>query len=327
MTRPVSVIIPVYNAGGFLSDSCASALAQSETGEVLLVEDGSTDQSLEICMHSAQNDARVRVLRHPGGVNRGAAASRNLGMRAARCPLIAFLDADDYYLPGRFARACELLEADQSLDGVYDAVGVVFENSEAESWWRRTRKTDLTTLDALVPPEDLLECLLASEHGHFCTDGIVFRKGLADRTGGFPEHLKMAEDTCLWLKMACAGRLAGGVLDKPLAIRRVHGENTIVRHGGRAAYFEYAARREVLRWLPRDLRTPGRLQLLRAATLNWRLRYLHTTFKMDSRHLPYFASVATLLLGHPLLLRDPYFRHCAKEAAGLLALRDYLKRG
>lgn len=83
----------------------ASALAEPETGEVLLVEETSPDGALAVCEQLAARDERVRVLRHPGGENRGAAASRNLGIQQASCLFIGFLDTDDYYLPGRFTTA------------------------------------------------------------------------------------------------------------------------------------------------------------------------------------------------------------------------------
>ena len=99
----VSVVIPVYQAAAFVEQAVESALAQPETGEVLLVEDGSGDGSLAECERLAAGDGRVRLLRHPNGENRGAGASRNLGIEQSTCPLVAFLDADDYYLLGRFA--------------------------------------------------------------------------------------------------------------------------------------------------------------------------------------------------------------------------------
>ncbi len=99
----VSIIIPVYNAAAYVREAVESALIQPETGEILLIEDNSPDDSLRICQELAAKYDKVKLLRHPNGENRGPGASRNLGMRNARSPILAFLDADDYYLPGRFS--------------------------------------------------------------------------------------------------------------------------------------------------------------------------------------------------------------------------------
>ena len=98
----ISVIIPVYNAEDFVTLAVESALAQPETGEVILIEDGSPDNSLTICQELEEKYNKVRLLRHPHGRNKGAAASRNLGMKswrryvlitAARSTCTAFLAA------------------------------------------------------------------------------------------------------------------------------------------------------------------------------------------------------------------------------------------
>lgn len=127
--RMVSVVIPVYRAPAFVRMALESALAQPEMSEVLLVEDGSPDDSLAVCEELRSLHSRVRLLRHPGGANRGAGASRNLGIETATAPYVAFLDADDYFLPGRFARDVALLEQDAGVVGVYRVMGSVTDAS------------------------------------------------------------------------------------------------------------------------------------------------------------------------------------------------------
>src|SRR5210317_669111 len=94
----ISVVIPVFNAERYVESAVESALRQSETAEVILVEDNSPDNALEICQRLEAQDPRVRLFRHGDGKNHGAGESRNLGIRNARCDYIAFLDADDYYV-------------------------------------------------------------------------------------------------------------------------------------------------------------------------------------------------------------------------------------
>lgn len=100
-TRPdVTVVIPCYRGRRFIAEAVASVLTQEGgTTEVVVVDDGSDDDSAAAVEGIA--DRRVRLLRHD--VNRGIAAARNTGLKAARADLIAFLDQDDWWLPGRLA--------------------------------------------------------------------------------------------------------------------------------------------------------------------------------------------------------------------------------
>lgn len=274
----VSVIIPVYNAERFIETAVRSALEQPETAEVLVIEDGSTDRSLQVCERLAREDDRVRLLRHPGGENRGEAASRNVGVRAARCELVAFLDADDFFLRGRFERPLEMLAANASLDGVYEAVGTQFESEAMRGWWATHRGSNLTTLVTEVPPEQLLDALITYEHGFFCNGGIVVRRALFERTGLFDVDLRMCCDTAMWLKMAAVGTLAGGRLTEPVAMRRMHGENAIVMNRTRHKWYAARMAWTVLRWgLDR------RLEHRQLMSMVWQVATLHRELQEDAR--------------------------------------------
>ena len=98
----ISVIIPVYNASAFLKKAVESAIQFEEVKEIILVEDGSTDHSLEVCEILENEFGAVKLFQHPDKGNHGAGATRNLGLEKATGDFIAFLDADDYYLPNRF---------------------------------------------------------------------------------------------------------------------------------------------------------------------------------------------------------------------------------
>jgi len=82
---------------------------QEYVHEVILAEDGSSDNSLVVCTALAEANPKVKLFRHPDGKNRGAGATRNLGVLNAQCDLIAFLDADDIYLPKRFNQPVSVL--------------------------------------------------------------------------------------------------------------------------------------------------------------------------------------------------------------------------
>ncbi len=221
---PITVIIPVYNAEAFLESSVRSAVDQVEVGEVLLIEDGSTDRSLATCRQLAEREPKVRLLQHLNGANRGAGASRNLGLMEAKYELIAFLDADDYFLPNRFAVSYPILRDRPEVDGVWEAVGTeLIATATVDRQFKQ-----LTTIKYAVAPKDLFSIIIRpGDPGHFCTDGIVFRRSLLDRTGLFNAELRLHQDTDLWIRMAYFGTLVPGKFDEAVAVRRVHDNNRI----------------------------------------------------------------------------------------------------
>ena len=103
----VSIIIPTYNREQLIARSIKSVLNQTyQDFEIIIVDDASTDNTEEVI--SNFNDKRIRYIRHEK--NKGAAAARNTGIRAARCDYIAYQDSDDEWLPEKLARQMELLE-------------------------------------------------------------------------------------------------------------------------------------------------------------------------------------------------------------------------
>lgn len=219
----ISVIIPVYNAAAYLEKAVKSALFHEQVKEVLVVDDGSTDSSLALMRQLHQFDARVKVLQHEKGINRGRSASRNLGLKMATQPYIAFLDADDYYLPNRFDKDQELFFTNSNCDGVYNAIGAEFYTTtkafELEAF-------KLYTVTEPIVPEALFETLLSGQKGHFSILGLTVKKAVFERVGFFNEALKVAEDTEMFWKMALLFHLYSGTIDEPVAVRGVHDTNS-----------------------------------------------------------------------------------------------------
>ena len=109
----VSAIVIFLDAKRFFEEAIESIIGQDYADwELLLVDDGSTDGTADIARRYAEVDPlRIRYLTHPGRENRGMSASRNLGIREARGEYVAFLDADDTWLPGKLARQVAILDS------------------------------------------------------------------------------------------------------------------------------------------------------------------------------------------------------------------------
>lgn len=225
----VSVVIPVYNAVAYVTQAVESALAQPETAEVLLIEDGSPDNALEDCQALAEKYDKVRLLRHPNGENRGAGASRNLGMSNAQFDFIAFLDSDDYYLPGRFAQAMKVFEDHPDCEGVYEAIAMYIEDEEGWQRWQESGKPQesIKTVKELINPEELGIELIRGGNGYFHLNGLVIKKVVLEKSGFMNEDLRVHQDTDFMVRAALTARLYPGSIDKPIAMWRVHDANRI----------------------------------------------------------------------------------------------------
>lgn len=216
----VSVIIPVYNGEKFINRSLNSVLNLDNVGEIIIVDDGSNDNSLDICKSYEKKYSKVKVLTHFNNENKGVSASRNLGIKNSRFDYISFLDCDDIFLPNRFERAEELFSKDKSIDGIYEAIEINYS-------FDNQRK--LYSISKELNHKNLFHYLLRGTYGHFSTDGIILKKSLFDNFGFFDEDLRLHEDSLLWLKFSYHGKLVAGNINKPVAIAYRHSSNSIYK--------------------------------------------------------------------------------------------------
>lgn len=303
MGGAVSVVVPVYRARPYLVAAVESALAQPEVAEVLLVDDGSDDGSGALCRELARADRRVRAVAHPGGGHHGAGAARNRGVEEARSACVAFLDADDWYLPGRFAVGVPLLEASPSVDGVYEAAGVAFEDEDARQAWQAEGGRALLAVRRGVSPEDLLGVLVDGREGTIFTGAVLVRREAVLDVGGFDPSLPLGQDTALWWRLAAARRLVGGELERPVAIYRRHSGNRSSLGCPGHDRAPLAVAESTWAWSIRTGRGAGQQALLRRAVLDRALS------APPGRRLALGARLATtarILSRHPRLAAEPY---------------------
>lgn len=297
----VSVVIPVYNAAPFVQKAVESALQQSVVKEVILVEDRSPDSSLEICQRLERQDHRVRLFRHPNGENRGAAASRNLGVRMATAGYVAFLDADDYYLHNRFNETGKKFAGDRRIDGVYEAIGLHIYSEYGMNRYEayKGRKMDpgqLITIKESIQPEDLFERMLFNNVGIFHANGITARREFLIKIGLFDEDLNIVEDTVLWFKMAYHGRLVAGNISEPVARQGIHDMNREPEMQPALLFKKYERLFEYFV----DKPVPKRI----VRTFFMRMMSYHPLRKADFK-IPVFAKAELLFLMFLVIVRRP----------------------
>lgn len=237
----ISVIIPARNAAAWLPRAIASAV--HPCAEILVVDDGSTDDTAAVLARMARSLPALRVL--PGG-GRGVAAARNTGIAAARAPLIAFLDADDAWRPGKLDAQLALHRARPELGFSFTDYRHVTEPGEDRgpcfAFWPRfgAEVRGETAPFTLTRPLDQL--LAENVVG---TSTVVARRDLLERLGGFDRLIGASEDWDLWLRLA---RLAPvGCVPQVLADYTLHRAGNL--SGARGARVE-AMRRVIARHAP-----------------------------------------------------------------------------
>ena len=116
-------------------------------------------------------------MQHPDKKNHGAGASRNLGLALASSEFVAFLDADDHFLPHRFEQDLLIFKNEPETDGVYGAIGVHYHDEIGKQQFQRTVDLEITTINFRILPQDLFNSLLfRSGVGHFSLDALTLRK-------------------------------------------------------------------------------------------------------------------------------------------------------
>jgi cellulose synthase/poly-beta-1,6-N-acetylglucosamine synthase-like glycosyltransferase len=306
----ISVIIPVYNAAPFVEEAVASALCQPETAELLLIEDGSPDASLLKCQTLVQTDPRIRLFRHPKGKNRGASASRNLGIVNARCDYVAFLDADDLYLPNRFSVARSLFGKSPGLEGVYEATGTRFESEDAECRWKEMNGPLITTVKAGVPADSIFEQQSPmGSAGHCHLNALTVKRSVFDKSGLFDVDVDFGEDTVFFMKLAACARIQVANVGVPVAMRRVHATNRITRI--RSAHEDWILQMAVWLTVYRWLRTNSPDAEREKLVLNRMLWQAHGTVTGDcapfKRFLISLYRYVQTLCREPVLIRERVF--------------------
>jgi glycosyltransferase involved in cell wall biosynthesis len=211
MTQPaaggfplISVIMPCYNAERFVAEAVDSVLNQTYPNvELIVVEDGSTDDSLEVLR---RYDKRIRLLTQK---NTGPDAARNLGLAHAQGQFVAFLDADDWW-------------SQDSLQKLYTALAAHPECAVAYCGWQKVGNLERGT-HPFVPRDyeqpNKVELLLTGG-APWPIHAALTRKAHIDRAGGFSQDLIASEDYDLWLRLVATHRVA--LVPEVLAYYRFH---------------------------------------------------------------------------------------------------------
>lgn len=229
----VSTVIPVYNAEKYVTRAVESALQFPFVVEILLVEDGSIDNSLNVCKGLATRYAdKITIIQHKDSRNLGAGHSRNVGLQNAKGQFVSFLDADDYYLPNRFDKDQSVFSKYPDADAVHNVLGISFENDAVKENFFSKGFQSRTGVSEQVKPEELKDVLLGLHpkiRGYFHLDTFTIKRDKLEKVPLFNTLLRLHQDTDWIFKLAFLLNIYSGELETPVAIRHVHPSNRITK--------------------------------------------------------------------------------------------------
>lgn len=198
----ISVIIPAYNVSNYLRSAIGSVLAQTwPASEIIVVDDGSTDNTATV----AAGFVGVRLIRK---IHSGIATTRNLGIQAATGNYLAFLDADDLWLPEKLEKQLALLRSNTKTKAVFGKVRQFISPELAQN--ERSRYQ--------CNPEPM-----AGTHAG-C---LLIERETFQRIGAFTESLPAGE-FIEWMIRARQQQLDFSMLEEVVMLRRIHGRNTVL---------------------------------------------------------------------------------------------------
>jgi glycosyltransferase involved in cell wall biosynthesis len=207
----ITVVVPAYNVAPFLRKAVESVAAQTRGGwQLIIVDDGSTDDTLAVARGLRAEQPNLEVI--PMGANRGVAAARNLGFRAASpsSRYVAFLDGDDAWEPNLLAALVARLEERSGIVAAYgsgryvDPAGNVLRGDALhEHFVNRQRVVGTRFVDCSGDEETDFSCLVI--RNRVLLQGCLIRRGFVDALGGFDETLRACEDWEFILRLSLLG--------------------------------------------------------------------------------------------------------------------------
>ncbi len=211
----VSVIIPLYNRGQFIAQTVQSVLDQTYPNiDLIIVDDGSADNSREVLQQFAD---KIKLLEHPGRVNKGQSAAINLGIQSSESKYVAILDSDDLFAPEKIALQVDYLEKNQD-------VGLVYGNGCAidEHGKKLYPIYEDGHQENSDPERILMDCYF------LLPNNSLVRRKVLEKVGGFDEALRSAQDHDMAIRVAEVTKLA--YIDKELFYYRRHGDSISVNN-------------------------------------------------------------------------------------------------
>jgi glycosyltransferase involved in cell wall biosynthesis len=185
----ISIILPAYNAAEVLREAIASVQEQTLTDwELWVVDDGSTDATAALVQQAQQQDGRIHLIQQ---ANQGVSTARNNGVARSQSPYIAFLDADDQWLPHTLSRHFQHLESNPGIGLSFGRVEILTPQGDSTGQFSTARLTQLQ-------PKHFL-----AENPTTTPSTWMLRRVVWEQVGGFSSEMSYSEDLAWLLRLCC----------------------------------------------------------------------------------------------------------------------------
>ncbi len=211
----IDVVVPCYNYGRFLRECVTSITSQEGVDlRILVVDNASEDDSLEIARELAARDGRIEVITRT--VNLGATASYNEGIDWASSDYFLIVDADDFLVPGALARACAVMDEDVEISFVHGVEARLEADGAVHAYGLEPGEPECSIITGL----QFIADLCGTPINRIGANTVVRRTSLQKRIGYYNTSLPYTDDLEMWLRLATVGKVAR--LNAVQATRRYH---------------------------------------------------------------------------------------------------------
>ncbi|MDQ8004974.1 MAG: glycosyltransferase [Pedobacter sp.] len=229
----ITIIIPSFNYGKFIAHTLGNVTLQTYSNiEVLVVDDGSVDNTKEIVLNLAEKDKRIKYIYQN---NKGLSAARNTGLRHSKGQFIQFLDADDLLSERKLEIQLQHFLRDHTLDISYTNA-VYFSNEDPKTFYKTLELTNRDWMPKLVGDKfSTWKALI--DYNIMPVNAALVKRSIIDKTGFFNEELRSLEDWEYWLRCSVVGKVTFVDNVEAFAMIRVH-DNSMSQNKARMLSLE-----------------------------------------------------------------------------------------
>jgi len=238
----VSVITPIYNGSTYLDDAIQSVISQTyQNWELILVDDGSQDNSFDIALNWQIKDKRIFLSQHPNGENKGVSASRNLAIQNSRGDYIALLDCDDEWQNDKLEKQVKIFLQFPNVGIIYTKVKIIDENGHTVQC--NTHDINKYYLQGIVGngeithPCNIFEPMVSGKAWMPCSSVIMRKKEVVDCGLFNTKLIYQVEDHLLFTLVS--EKTLSFFIDQPLCNYRLHSNSYTIVNKWRRSFIEY----------------------------------------------------------------------------------------
>ena len=241
--QKVSVVIPAYNEEEAIGNIVAAVIERELVLEVVVVDDGSKDKTIQILSELKKSTSKLLILEHGGNVHLGVSASRNLAISKAAEPFICFLDADDFFAENRFSKTATIFKANPGVHGIVENYREFYNDSISFAGSSAEKDKPSYVNPSGMPLKEVREAFVQGKIRIMIGTSTI-RTSSLKTVDFFNEKMRQFEDTDFWVRFILKNNVVVSPDRRPVLFRRLHESNV----SNAAQKFEWVSEEKL--WAP-----------------------------------------------------------------------------